>query len=79
MLLFLKSTILTNYKPCSKVVLEELFSDQFKPQPKTFVERQSEETTSLNQENLPPQCHVSRPPTRYREIGEAQVDVSDKE
>ena len=70
-----------NYKPRSKVLLEELFSDQIRPQPTIIVERQSEESTSLNQENLPPRRsgRVIRPLVRYREIRKAQVVVSDNE
>ena len=62
-------------------MLEELLSDQIRPQLTTVVERQSEETTSLNQENLPPRRieRVIRPPARYKEIGEAQVVVFDNE
>ena len=51
---FLKTNYMTNYKTCSKVVLEEFFSNQIRSQSTIVVERQSEETTSLNQENLPP-------------------------
>ena len=72
---------MTNYKQCSKVALEELLSDQIRPQSTTIIDRQSEETTSLNQDILPPRRsgRVIRPPARYREIGEAQVVVSDNE
>ena len=70
-----------NYKPRSKVVLEELLSDQIRPQSTTAIYRQSEETTSLNQYNLPPRCsgRVIRPQVHYKEIGEAQVVIFDNE
>ena len=71
-----------NYKPRNKVVLKELLYDQIIPQPTSVVEKQSEETMSLNQENLPPQCNemVIRPPICYKKIKEAQqVVVSDNE
>ena len=58
-----------------------MFFDQIRIQLIIFVERQSEETMSLNQENLPPRHsrRVIRPPAHYREIREAQVIVSDNE
>ena len=36
---FLETDYMTNYKPRSKVVLEELLSDQIRPQPTIVVER----------------------------------------
>ena len=70
---FLETDYMTNYKPRSKVVLEKLLSDQIIPQSTIVIDRQSEETTSLNQDPLPPRRseRVIRPPTRYKEIGEA--------
>ena len=76
MLIFLKLTIRR-----TRVVLKELLYDQIRPQSKTIFERQSEETMSLNQENLPPRYsgRVIGLPTRYGEITEAQVVVFDNE
>ena len=51
---FFKTNYMTNYKPHNKVVLEELLSDHIRPQSTIVIKRQSKETTSLNQENLPP-------------------------
>ena len=45
---FLETDYMTNYKPHSKVVLEELLSDQMSPQSTIVIKRQSKETTSLN-------------------------------
>ena len=47
---------MTNYKPHNKVVLKELLFDQIRPKMTIIVERQSEETMSLNQDNFPPRC-----------------------
>ena len=50
--IFLEIDSKTNYKPRDKVVLEELFFDQIRPQQIIVIERQCEETTYLNQKNL---------------------------
>ena len=42
---FLKDDYMTNFKPRSKVVLEELRSDQIRKSPSTTDEQQSQETT----------------------------------
>ena len=42
---FLEDDYKTNFKPRSKVVLEELRSDQIRKSPSTTEERQSQETT----------------------------------
>ena len=42
---FLEDDYMTNFKPRSKVVLEELRSDQIRKSPSTTDERQSQETT----------------------------------
>ena len=66
-------------KARSKIVLEQLLSTQIRPQLIIIVKRQSEETTSPNQDNLPPRYNgwVIKPPVCYREIGEVKVVVSD--
>ena len=43
---FFETDYMTNYKPHSKVVLEELLSDQIRPQSTTVIDRQSKDTTS---------------------------------
>ena len=70
-----------NYKPCSKVELKELLFDQIRRQQTTFVERQCEEIMVPNQDIMPPRHsgRVIRPPVCYKEIGEAQVNVSNNE
>ena len=50
---FLETNYMTDYKPRSKVVIEELLSDEIRPQP-TIVAEQEKKTTSLNQDTLPP-------------------------
>ena len=49
---FLENDYMTDFKPRSKVVLEELLSDQIRPQPTTIVERQNYETTIPDQNTL---------------------------
>ena len=44
---FLEDDYMTNFKPRSKVVLEELRYDQIRKSPSTTDERQSQETTIL--------------------------------
>ena len=75
---FLETNYMTDYKPRSKVVIEELLSDKIRPQP-TIVAKQEKETTYLNQDTLPPRRsgRMIRPPARYREIVEAQIVISD--
>ena len=51
---FLETNYMTNYKPRSNIVLKELLYDHIKPQSTTVIDRQSEETTTLNQDILPP-------------------------
>ena len=70
---------MTDFKPRSKVVLEELLSDQIRPQPTTVVERQNYETTIPDQNTLATRRsgRVIRPPARYRKVGEAHVAISD--
>ncbi|KAK0584086.1 hypothetical protein LWI29_007405 [Acer saccharum] len=50
-----------------------------RPTSETVVERQNEKTTTQNQNDLPPRRsgRVVRQPTRYGQIGEAQVAISD--
>ena len=64
---FLRDDYMTNFKPRSKVVLEELHSDQIKKSPSTTNKRQSQETTIPIQNILVPQRsgRVVRLPSRY--------------
>ena len=75
---FLKDDYITNFKPRSKVVLEELRSDKIIKSPSTTDKRQSQETTILIQKILVPRRsgRVVRLPSRYRHEGEVQFLVS---
>ena len=76
---FLEDDYMTNFKLRSKVVLEELLSDQIRKSPSTTDERQSQETTVPIQNILVPRRsgRVVRPPSRYGHEGEVQLLVSD--
>ena len=75
---FLEDDYLTNFKPRSKVVLEELRSDQIRKSPSTIDERQSQETTILIQNILVPRRsgRVVRLPSCYGHEGKVQFLVS---
>ena len=75
---FLEDDCMTNFKPCSKVVLEELRSDQIRKSPSTTDERQSQETTIPIQNILVPQRsgRLVRLPSHYGHEGEVQFLVS---
>ena len=51
---FLEDDCMTNFKPCSKVVLEELHFDHIRKSPSTTDEQQSQETTIPIQNILVP-------------------------
>ena len=75
---FLKNDYMTNYKPRSKVVLEEMLAPASTFQPTRVVElREEEETTVPNQDAIVPRRsgREIRLPVRYRT--EANVIVSD--
>ena len=78
---FLKYDYMTNYKPRSKIVIEELLSDEIRPQPAKVIQRQNEETTSINQDPLSilRSGRVIRPPARYREDGMALFVITDND
>ena len=75
---FLKDDYMRNFKPRSKVILEELRSDQIRKSPSTTDERQSQETTIPIQNILVPRRsgRVVRLPSRYGHEGEVQFLVS---
>ena len=75
---FLEDDYMENFKPRSKVVQEELRSDQIKKSPSTTNERQSQETTIPIQNILVPRRsgRVVRLPFRYGHEGEVQFLVS---
>ncbi|RVW36992.1 Retrovirus-related Pol polyprotein from transposon TNT 1-94 [Vitis vinifera] len=76
---FLEYNYMADFKPRSKVVLEELLADEINPMPTTVVERQRKETTAQDLTPPPPRRsgREIRLPIRYRENGEAQVAVTD--
>ena len=75
---FLKDDYMTNFKPHSKVVMEELCSDQIIKSPSTTDERKIQETTIPIQNILVPRHSgkVVRLPSRYGHEGEVQFLVS---
>ena len=75
---FLEDDYMTNFKPRSKVVLEEIRSDQIRNSLSTTDERQSQETTIPIQNILVPRHsgRVVRLPSRYGHEGEVQFLVS---
>ena len=76
---FLENDYMTNFKPRSKVVLEELLSDQIGKSPSTTDERLHQNTTTSVQ-NIPVprrSGRVVRQPIRYGHEGEAMLLVSD--
>ncbi|RVX18428.1 Retrovirus-related Pol polyprotein from transposon TNT 1-94 [Vitis vinifera] len=76
---FLEYNYMADFKPRSKVVLEELLVDEISPTPTTVVERKRKETTARDLTPPPPRRsgREIRLPIRYRENGEAQVAVTD--
>ena len=75
---FLLDDYMTNFKPRSKVVLEELRSDHIRKSPSTTDERQSQETIIPIQNILVPRRsgRVVRLPSHYEHEGEVQFLVS---
>ena len=74
---FLEYNYMIDFKPKSKVVLEELLADEIGPTPTTIVKRKRKETT--NPDQTPPRRSGKeiRLPARYHENGEANVAVTD--
>ena len=82
---FLEENYMRDYKPRSKVVLEELLPGSNSTPSTTVVDKDiiqttSERQTDSHQNHLPSRRsgRVIRPPVRYREIGEAQIAISDE-
>ena len=75
---FLEDDYMKNFKSHSKVVLEELRSNQIRKSPSTTDKRQSLETTIPIQNILVPRHsgRVVRLPSRYEHEGEVQFPVS---
>ena len=75
---FLKDDYMTNFKPRSKVVLEELRPDQIGKSPSTTDERQSQDTTIPIENILVPRHSgmVVRLPSHYIHEGKVQFLVS---
>ena len=76
---FLENDYLANFKPRSRVVLEELQSDLIKPRPVTVTGECNKETTNPIQDISAPRRsgRVSKQPIRYTEAGETNVVVTD--
>ena len=75
---FLEHNYMADFKPRSKVVLEELLGDEIRPTPTTVVQRQRKETTNRDQTPPPPRSsgREIRLLVSYRENGEANVAVT---
>ena len=76
---FLENDYMANFKPRSKIVLEELQSDQIRPRPVIVTGQRNEETTDPLQDVVAPRRsgRVSRQPIRYTGADEANVVVID--
>ena len=76
---FLENTYMTDFKPRSRTVLEELQSDEIRPSPSTTGERQRQKTATRDQSVLAPRRsgRVVRQPIRYEHEGEIGFLVSD--
>ena len=75
---FLENDYMENFKPQSRVVLEELQSDHIRPRPVTVTGECNKETTNPMQDVIAPRRsgRVSKQPIRYTEAGEANVVVT---
>ncbi|RVW45213.1 Retrovirus-related Pol polyprotein from transposon TNT 1-94 [Vitis vinifera] len=76
---FLEYNYMIDFKPRSKVVLEELLADEISPTPTTVVEQQRKETTARDLTPSSPRRsgREIRLPIRYCENRETQVAVTD--
>ncbi|EXC25220.1 hypothetical protein L484_003433 [Morus notabilis] len=74
---FLEHDYMIDFKPISKIVLEELLSDKIGPQPARVVGPRREKSTVPDQTPMAPHHsgRVSRLPDRY--TGEAQIITAD--
>ena len=70
---------MANFKPRSRVVLEELQSDQIRPRPVTVTGERNKETTNPIQDVIASRRsgRVSKQPIRYTGAGEANFVVTD--
>ena len=76
---FLENDYVENFKPRSRVELEELQSDQIRPRPVTVTGERNKETRNPIQDVIAPRRsgRVSKQPIRYIGVGEANVVVTD--
>ena len=76
---FLENDYMANFKPRSRVVLEELQSDHIRPRPVTVIGERNKETTNPIQDVIAPRHsgRVSKQPILYTRAGEANVVVTD--
>ena len=65
---FLEHDYIANFKPQSKVVLEELLGDRITPQPVNVTSEREKETNTPSQDSIVPRSsgRVIRKPIRYR-------------
>ncbi|XP_074559221.1 uncharacterized protein LOC141815202 [Curcuma longa] len=77
--IFLEDDYMTDFKPRSKIVLEELLNDEIIPCSTSVVKETINDTTEQSQDIMPPRRsgRVVRPPLRYRQDEEANVVVTD--
>ena len=70
---------MAKFEPRSRVVLEELQSDQIRPRPVTVIGERNKETTNPIQDVIAPRRsgRVSKQQIRYTRAGEANVVVTD--
>ena len=76
---FLENDYMANFKPRSKVVLEELQSDHIRPRTVTVTGERNKETTDPIQDVIAPRRsgRVPKQPIRYTGAGEVNVVVTD--
>ena len=72
---FLENDYMTNFKPRSKVILEEMLHGLIPPRPTTVVDHGIEETTVPDQVTMVPKRSGTkiRLPSRYRQNIEANI------
>ena len=76
---FLEKDYMANFKPRSRVVLEELQSDKIRPRPITVTRERNKETINPIHDVIAPRRsgRVSKQPIRYTRAGETNVVVTD--
>ncbi|XP_075523993.1 uncharacterized protein LOC142556418 [Primulina tabacum] len=77
--IFLENDYMTDFKPRSKIVLEELLNNEIIPRTTNVVKETTNDTTKPSQDIISPRRsgRVVRLPLRYRQDEEANVVVAD--